>query len=197
MKSITISYKKNILLYSGIILMALLLVLGFYSVCNSGMMEPCEAGSFCGDADSVGASNSYVNIPILNNHHPATVTITQLHIEAPATPCAEEAVPMPGAGSGYRCQCNAITETRLKEIKFDDTVAFNASTSYCVCTDSTDHTGHTFSLDTDYSFSDAKVLCRLTLDVVTAPSGLYTVIYYYTVPGSVTVRENTLTFTIP
>lgn len=151
--------------------------------------------SKCGDLDSVGASNSYVNIPILNNHHPAIVTITQLHIEVPAVPCEEEQY---ADDHGHnKCRCNTSTETRLKEIKFGDTVAFSAGTSYCVCTGSADHTGHTFSLDTNYNFSDAKVLCRLTLDVATSPSGLYTVIYYYTLPGSGTVRENTLTFTIP
>jgi len=197
MKSMIISYKKNILLYSGIILIALVLALGFYSVCSSshgGGGSPCSGVSKCGDSDSVGASNSYVNIPILNNHHPAILTITRLHIEAPADPCEEEEYEY--SHGHNRCRCNTSTETRLKEIKFDDTVAFSTSTSYCVCTDSSDHTGHTFSLDTDYSFSDAKVLCRLTLDVATAPSGLYTVIYYYTLPGSDTVRNNTLTFTI-
>jgi len=78
MKSIIIFYKKNILLNSGIILIALILTLGFYSVCSSGMMDPCSGVSKCGDADSVGASNSYVNIPILNNQAIISADVMQI-----------------------------------------------------------------------------------------------------------------------
>jgi hypothetical protein len=189
MKSFSIIPKPGIFTISAIFLIAGVLTLGFYTICNSLVCD-----STCGKSGEVTTLNAYINIPIINNNFPKTATITKVHVEVPASPCVGEQYDPPGAGTGHLCRCIVGTETRLKEIRFGDTVAFSASTSYCVCRDSTAHTGHTFALD--YSFSGAKVLCRLTLDVDTAPSGLYTVIYYYTLTGDETERSNELTFTI-
>lgn len=195
MKSLSIISKTNIFTISAIVLIAGVLTLGFYAICNSSM-DGSDCDTSCGKSGETTASNAYINIPIINNHFPTTVTITQIHVEVPGDFCYGEEYEPEGMGCGHICRCVAGSETRLKEIKFGYTVAFSTTNSYCVCRNPV-HTGHTFVLDSNYSFSGAKVLCRLTLDVDTAPSGLYTVIYYYTLPESGTVRENTLTFTIP
>ena len=188
MKSLVIFSKKSFIAVSAIIV-AGALFFGLPAICNSHM--PGD-GHKCGQQGPVESGISYVNIPILNNHHPKILTITKVYIAAPASPCYEETS---GMMSGY---CRGASETRVKEIKFGDTIAFNASSSWCCCIGSTHHSdGHLYTLGTNYSFSGAKVLCRATLDVATAPSGNYTVTYYYTLPDDATVRSNELTFTIP
>jgi len=181
MKSLAILFKAGVFTISAII-GAGVLFFGLPAICSS--ME--EMGGPCGLEGTVADDTSYVNIPILNNHHPKTETITQVYLAVPVTtPC-------------YKSGMNCLSETRVKEIKFGDTIAFNASESWCCCIGSERHSdGHLYTLDTSYGFSDAKVLCRVALDVPTAPSGNYTVTYYYTLPDDATVRENTLTFTIP
>lgn len=192
--AISISYIKRaipvIMFITGV------LIFGFYTICNSSM-DGSDCDTSCGKSGEVSTSNVHINIPIINNHFPTTATITQIHVEVPADPCYGEEYEPSGMGGGHLCRCVVGSETRLKEIKFGDTVAFNSATSYCVCRDSPAHTGHTFALDTNYSFSGAKVLCRLTLDINTVPSGLYTVIYDYTLGEDPTVRTNQLTFTLP
>ena len=198
MKSSSIISKTGVFTISAIILITGVLTLGFYSICSSH--DPGECDSSCGKSGEVGGSNVYINIPIINNHFPTTATISQVHMEVPADPCYGEQYEPEGKGCGYLCRCVAGSETRLKEIKFGDTVAFSTSNSYCVCRDSNAHTGHTFALDTNYSFSNAKILCRLTLDVDTVPTGTdkpYNVIYYYTITGDPNLRSNQLTFTLP
>ncbi len=199
MKSIAISYKKNIILTSGIILIAFVLTLGFYAICSAEWRDGHDTTyRRCGHdhSGSTKGASSYINIPILNNRYQTTATITQVYIAVPASPCEEEDGDHHSHGSQW--QCNNSTETMVKEIKFGDTVAFNTSDSYCCCIGSTFHDdGYTYSLDTNYSFSSAKVLCRITLDINPAPLGNYTVTYHYTLPGSATVRSNELTFTIP
>jgi hypothetical protein len=197
MKSFSIIPKPGIFTISAIVLIAGVLTLGFYTICDSHVCD-----STCGKSGEVTALNAYINIPIINNNFPKTATITKVRVEVPGDFCYGAEYEPEGAGHGYVCRCVVGSETRLKEIRFirfedDYTVALSASSSYCVCRNPIHYDTNTFVLDTNYSFSDAKVLCRLTLDVDTAPSGLYTVIYSYTLPGSGTVRENTLTFTIP
>ena len=183
MKSLAIFSKAGVFTISAIIFIAGVLTLGLPAICSSHM--PGD-GHKCGQQGPVESGISYVNIPILNNHHPKILTITKVYIAAPAaTPC-------------YTSGMNCLSETRVKEIKFGDTIAFNASSSWCCCIGSTHHSdGHLYTLDANYSFSGAKVSCRVTLDVSTAPSGNYTVTYYYTLPDDATERSNELTFTIP
>ncbi|MBU4287565.1 MAG: hypothetical protein KKI12_05260 [Proteobacteria bacterium] len=175
--------KKSFIAISAIII-AGALFFGLPAICSS--MDGGMGGGPCGLQRTVRSDTSYVNIPILNNHHPKTETITKVYMAVPAaTPC-------------YTSGMNCLSETRVKEIKFGDTIAFNASSSWCCCIGSTRHSdGHLYTLDTNYSFSGAKVSCRVALDVLTAPSGNYTVTYYYTLPDDATVRSNELAFTIP
>ena len=193
MKSLTIFSRKSIIIISAIIV-AGALFFGLPAICNSHM--PGD-GHKCGQQGPVESGISYVNIPILNNHHPKTLTITKVYIAAPASPCYEETG---GMMSGY---CHSASETRVKEIKFgvadaSYSTGTHSDEGFCCCIGSTHHDdGHLYTLDTNYSFSGAKVSCRVTLDVATAPSGNYTVTYYYTLPDDATVRSNELTFTIP
>ena len=186
MKSLPIISKTGVFTISAIILIAGALTLGLPAICNG--MDDGGDGEPCGQSGTVASDTSYANVPILNNHYPKTLTINKVYIAVPADPCYE----------GGHMDSECLRETRVKEIKFGDTVAFSASESWCCCIGSDHHSdGHLYTLDTNYSFSDAKVLCRIALDVDPAPSGTYTVIYYYTVAGDATERSNQLTFTLP
>ncbi|MBU4185400.1 MAG: hypothetical protein KKC23_04235 [Proteobacteria bacterium] len=196
MKNLSALSKKGIIIISAmLILLAGGLVIGLPSIYSDGGGGGM-GGHKCGQQGPVESGISYVNIPILNNHHPKILTITKVYIAAPASPCYEETS---GMMSSY---CRSASETRVKEIKFGDAIASYSTSAhsnegYCCCIGSTHHDdGHLYTLDTNYSFSGAKVLCRVTLDVATAPSGLYTVTYYFTIEGVSGEKSNTITFSL-
>lgn len=195
MKHLSVFSKKYIIAISTIIFTAGALIFGLSAICiSAGGPGPGPGVHGCGQQGPVKSSSSYVNIPILNNHYPKTVSITKVYLAVPAIPCYEETDHL-GHGTGY---CFSASETRVKQLKFGDTVTYSHINGYCCCIGSPHHSdGYTHNNDTDYTFSGAKVLCRISLDKITAPSGNYIVTFFYTIEGDSTERSNQLTFTIP
>lgn len=186
MKSLfIISKNKTLSIAALLIIMAGTLVFGLPVIYGHG------GGGGDDDAGyrNAGEATSYVYIPLLNNHYPTIATIYKMHLTVPGTMCSYS-------------HMNWNNLTILKEIKFGDTVAYQASSGFCCCSRSGHSYGtgytHTFNRNGNkYEFSDPKVLCRVGIDQSSVPSGSYTLTFYYKLPGDSGFRTNELTFTLP
>jgi hypothetical protein len=197
MKSMAIFSKKNIISISAIIFICGALSLGLPVICSAmGPGSGPGPGSPGGGHHEHNSDTSYVNVPILNNSG-KTITITKMHISAPGE-CYEY---NPGHGhAAYQ-----VGEIRVKDIYLggttgepDGTIVFSTDSTYCCCATTCGGYRSDFNENADkYDFTDAKILCKIALDVIPAPSGTYIIEYYFRYSGDTADRTNTVTFNLP
>lgn len=199
MKNLLAISKKGIILVSAVfITIAGLMLAVLPSVyAGHGGQDGSGGGSRgygCGGRHQAGSDEVYVKIPIVNNHYPKGVTISEVKISVPGE-CVYEP-----RGPGENAPSYWYDTKIVREIKFGDTTVFSDTGGLCTC----ENHPVTFTVDDPdedsydgYKFSTTDVVCRVRLDWDNVPTGLYIITYYYRLPGDTTDREQELTFSLP
>ena len=151
----------------------------------------------CGSGD-IGEGTSYVHVPILNNTG-ETLTIHKMFIDVPdVTNVCKRWMDSICTGTCKKWE----DEMRVKAIYLGGVNYYTSTSGYSHC--------HKHGEDplkiidhTDYTFSGAKVECKIALDVCPydLPKGSgtdkkYTITYYFTINGG-PEKSNMVTFNLP
>jgi len=190
-KSLSRISKKGIIIISAVIM----IMAGVLVAVLPSPSDGCGGGSCKGGHHGHNDDTSYVNVPILNNTG-KTITITKMHIVVPG-----ECVCTKTKGDGTCKEWSG--EVRVKDIYFGGTGGptgtnvFSTDDTECSCRVTCE--GYTSEFNQNggkYDFTGIKVLCTISLDVNPAPTGEYTVTYYFTIEGDPEMKSNTITFTL-